>query len=409
VTGDGRRRPAPPLPGAWKWGFPVLAVGLAVWGVVLLLGGLTTVLDSRRGETRGAVTDPAAAGFEAFVEQTWSMLVATEDASGDLVQVAVVAAADRSGGGGTVLLLPVEAMVPEGLNDGSGAADDAGSPCEGPCRLVDRHRDGGLDAVRTATASILDVQVTAATLLTPARWESLAGPAGSVSVALEADLVASAADGTSVVRFPAGQVAITPTDVVDLFGFPSESGDGFLDRLGRQEAWWRGWVEALRGGDPRDRLPNLDLEVVDLMATVAGGRVRVVAGPWADGDGTPTVDAGRLTDVVVDMFPFPIPRVPGQRPSVRLLNGTGDARLDAPAREAVLRAGVELAVVGNYRNDGVIQTRVIHRDPADEAAAEALAAAIGGGVLFDQYLSPVTDLTVVIGADFVAPTMLSGG
>jgi len=93
--------------------------------------------------------------------------------------------------------------------------------------------------------------------------------------------------------------------------------------------------------------------------------------------------------------------VPGLRPSVRLLNGTGDPSVDGPAREAVLRAGVELAVVGNYRNDGAIQTRVIYRDPALEAAAEALAAAIGGGVLFDQYLSPVTDLTVVIGADFL--------
>jgi len=69
-----------------------LAAVLAIWGAILLTGGLTTVLDSRRGETREAVTDPSAAGFEAFVEQTWSMLVATEDASGDLVQVAVVAA-----------------------------------------------------------------------------------------------------------------------------------------------------------------------------------------------------------------------------------------------------------------------------------------------------------------------------
>jgi len=138
VTGDGRRRPAPPLPGAWKWGFPVLAAVLAVWGVVLLLGGLTTVLDSRRGETRGAVTDPSAAGFEAFVEQTWSMLVATEDASGDLVQVAVVAAADRSGGGGTVLLLPVEAMV-----EAHGTA--AGAVPEAVARLIVDHDLYGAD------------------------------------------------------------------------------------------------------------------------------------------------------------------------------------------------------------------------------------------------------------------------
>ena len=169
----------------------------------------------------------------------------------------------------------------------------------------------------------------------------------------------------------------------------------------RQQDWWRGWMEALAGGRPRDRLPNLELDVIDLLATVARGQIHVVRSPWMDGGGTVVVDDGWLTNVVVQMFPFPIPRVPGQRPSVRLLNGTGDSSVDELAREAVLRAGVELAVVGNYRNDGVIQTRVIHRDPAFEAAAEELAAVIGGGVLFDRYLSPVTDLTVVIGADFL--------
>ncbi|MCH2423265.1 MAG: hypothetical protein MK196_09195, partial [Acidimicrobiales bacterium] len=276
-TGE-RRRPSPSLPYVWKWGFPVLAVVLATWGVVLLLGGLTTILDSRRGETREAVTDPSAAGFEAFVEQTWSMLVATEDESGELVEVAVVAASDRSGGGGTVLLVPVEASISDGVSGVTGE-------CEVACRLVDQHRNGGLDAVRAATAMILDVQVTGATLLTPARWESLAGAVDPVSVALEADLVATAVDGTSVVRFPAGLVAVAAADVVDLLGFPSAGNDGSLVRLARQGDWWRGWVEALQGGNPRDRLPNLELEVVDLLATVARGRVRVVTGPWSADEG----------------------------------------------------------------------------------------------------------------------------
>jgi len=397
VSVEGLRLPNPPLPNGWRWGFPVLAAVLAIWGAVLLTGGLTTVLDSRRGETREAVTDPSAAGFEAFVEQTWSMLVATEDTSGDLVQVAVVAAADRSSGGGSVLLIPVETRIP---------VDGTATECEVACRLLDQHRDGGLEAVRIATASILDVQVTGATLLTPARWESLAGAVAPVAVTLAEDLVTTAADGTSVVRFPAGTVSVAATDVVDLFGFPgggvdSSAHEDVIERSTRQQDWWRSWVDALSGGDPRDRLPNLDLDVIDLLATVARGRVRVVSAPWTDDGGAVVVDEGRLTDVVVEMFPFPIPRVPGLRPSVRLLNGTGDPSVDGPSREAVLRAGVELAVVGNYRNDGVIQTRVIHRDPALEAAAEALAAAIGGGVLFDPYLSPVTDLTVVIGADFL--------
>jgi hypothetical protein len=172
-----RRQPAPPLPNVWRWGFPVFTLVLAIWAVLLTTGGLTTVLDSRRGEIREAVTDPTAPGFEAFVEQTWSMLVATEDASGELVQVAVVAAADRTGGGGIVLLVPIEVKVAD---------------CETACRLVDRYRDGGLEAVQAATAAILDVQVTGATLLTPARWESLAGHVDPVPVDLPMDLMTTA-------------------------------------------------------------------------------------------------------------------------------------------------------------------------------------------------------------------------
>ena len=97
---DDRRRLAPPLPAGWRWGFPIFLVVALVWAGVLLVDGLSTVLDSEGGETREAVTDPSAPGFEAFVEQTWSMLVATEDGDGELVQVAVVAATDRAGGGG---------------------------------------------------------------------------------------------------------------------------------------------------------------------------------------------------------------------------------------------------------------------------------------------------------------------
>jgi len=149
----------------------------------------------------------------------------------------------------------------------------------------------------------------------------------------------------------------------------------------------------------------LELDLVDLMALVTRGSVRLMDSPWtsAGTDLGPQLvaDKGTLADLTVQMFPFPIPLAPGQRPTVRLLNGTGDPSLDSPARERVLRAGVDLSVVGNYRHDGVIQTRVVYRDPALAGAANDLAAALGGGALFDENASPVADLTVVIGADFL--------
>ena len=106
--------PFPPIPGPatlWRWGFPLVVLAVIVWSTVLLLDGLQTILDSEEGRTREAITDPAAPGFEAFVVQTRSMLVVTEDEAGGLIQVAVVAVADRERGGGTVMFIPPE-LVP---------------------------------------------------------------------------------------------------------------------------------------------------------------------------------------------------------------------------------------------------------------------------------------------------------
>ena len=73
---------------------------------------------------------------------------------------------------------------------------------------------------------------------------------------------------------------------------------------------------------------------------------------------------------------------------------------DAPAREAVRRAGADVIVVGNFRNDHVIQTRVVYRDPEMAEKATALAAALGTRVIHDDMVSPVADLTVLVGKDF---------
>lgn len=387
-----KSRPGAPLPSGWRWGFPALVIVLLAFGGYLLLAGIGTVLDTRRGETRGAVTDPTAPGFEAFVEQTWSMLVATEDSNGELVQVAVIAAADRGGSGGTILILPVDLVVE--LDDNSTRT----SCLAKVCRLIEHHRIGGLAEVRNAVTAMLNVEVTGTTLLTPNRWQSLAGAVDPVEVELTNDLVISAEGGGSVVRFSAGTRRIEASEVVDFFAFTG--GESASERIDRQRDWWLGWIQAVAAGNPVENLPALDLDVVHLLETVASGRVQVPAGLWVDEGNGLTMDENRLTDLVVAMFPVPIPRNPGQWPTVRLLNGTGDPSLDASAREVVLRAGVELVVVGNYRSEKVIQTRVLHREESMRPAAELLANYLGGGVLFDQMLSPVTDLTVVIGSDF---------
>ena len=63
--------------------------------------------------------------------------------------------------------------------------------------------------------------------------------------------------------------------------------------------------------------------------------------------------------------------------------------------------GANVTVIGNFRSFNVIQTRVIYKDAEKQGEAERLAAAIGAHVLKDELISPVADLTVLIGRDFL--------
>ena len=116
----------------WKFGFPLLLVVILIWSSFLLVDGFGSVLKSEEGATREAITDPLEEGFEAFVEQTWAELVVTEDEMGELVQIAVIAIADRQSGGGTVLLLPPEVKIDR---------------CEENCTLASKYSNLGLESV----------------------------------------------------------------------------------------------------------------------------------------------------------------------------------------------------------------------------------------------------------------------
>jgi hypothetical protein len=57
-------------------------------------------------------------------------------------------------------------------------------------------------------------------------------------------------------------------------------------------------------------------------------------------------------------------------------------------------------VVGKFRNAPDIQPRVEYRDPEMAEKPPAMAAALGTRVIHDGMVSPVADLTVLVGKDF---------
>lgn len=351
----------------WKFGFPALLVLVIVWSTFLLFDGFSSVLKSEDGATREAITDPQKEGFEAFVEQTWAEMILTEDTSGELVQVAIISISDRQTGGGTILLVPPELEVEN---------------CYEDCTLESLYLKSGLDSVRNSVSALLETEFSEVMTLNPERWVTLVEPLGKV-----------------LIKNDQGTQELSPTGVFDFIS--RESKDDFLIRQINQGKFWRNWIENLvESGDVDAALPIMRIPVVELISTLAKGPYTVVDNLWHEWGSGPEVDPEVLSSLISEMFPFPASTEGDQRATVRLLNGTSDSSLITEMQKLIRENDANITVIGNFRSFNVIQTRVIYKDLKMKTQAERLAASIGAHVMKDEMVSPVADLTVLIGRDF---------
>ena len=353
----------------WKFGFPFLLVIVLIWSSVLLVDGFSSVLKSKEGATREAITDPLEEGFEAFVEQTWAELVVTENQSGGLVQLAVISIANRQSGGGTVLLLPPELKI---------------GRCEEKCTLDSEYSNFGLESVRKSVSDLLETEFSGTTTLTPERWATLIEPIGVVAVKTE----------------DTGEIqTLMKSEVFEFIAQKREN--DFLFRQRNQGDFWRSWINALyESGDIDSSLPLMRIPVVELISSLANAPFTVVDNLWYDIGNGPETNPGLMSGLINDMFPFPTATENDRRATVRLLNGTDDPSLRSEMQRLLRENDTNVTVIGNFRSFNVIQTRVVYKDSETRGEAERLAAAIGAHVIKDELVSPVADLTVLIGRDF---------
>ena len=353
----------------WKFGFPLLLVIVLIYSSFLLVEGFSSVLKSEDGATREAVTDPLKEGFEAFVEQTWSELLITEDESGALVQVAVISISDRQSGGGTILLLPPELEL-EG--------------CEGNCTLDSQYSNLGLEVLRRSISDLLKTEFSGITTLTPERWVTLVEPIG---------VVATTSHDTGEIQ------TLMKSEVFEFISEKKE--ESFIFRQKNQGNFWRSWINSLvESGDIDGTLPVMRIPVVELISSLANAPVVVVDNLWYDLGNGPETNPDLMSSLITDMFPFPATTENDKRVTVRLLNGTDDASLSSEMQRLLRENDANVTVIGNFRSFNVIQTRVVYKDFETQGEAERLAAAIGAPVIKDELVSPVADLTVLIGRDF---------
>jgi hypothetical protein len=382
----------------WRFGFPIAMALLILAIPVLVVLGVRVVLDSSDGRLVNRVTDPSAPGWEAVLDPTPTELVLTLDEGEQLQSIAVLILSGE--GSGAVLQVPAETLYP---------VDDNG----GELSLAYAWFVAGIDGVRFGLGEILNLSFSDTRVLAPQEWAALVDPLGPLTV--NSPDAAVGPDG--VVVFPRGSIQVPAEDVP---AYLSTRGANETDvaRLVRVEAFWRAWLGAVGVAGPGALPEPVDEGLGRFVATLSSEQVQFVTLPVEQVPDEATelyrADPAEAAQVVGALVPFPA-GPPGARPTVRVLDGTGQLDHGVSAAIAVGAAGGEVKVIGNASDFDVATTEIVYYEDDQRAAAEALRDALGiGEVVRSESKSPVA-VTVVLGADALevpalapVPTVNSG-
>lgn len=372
----------------WRWLYPVGLVLLALLVPVFGLMGYNAILDSNDGNVTAPVTDPTATGFEVLVDPTPVTMMALVDGD-NLVGVNVTSLA-RDDLGGTMLWLPPNTIV----------ETDS---------LASHYAEGGDTALRDAVAAELTVDVGAVEVIGPDRWASLVEPVAPIVVDVPDALILQTLDGSSVVSYQSGQVALEPEQVGEYLAWLNP-GERQINRLARQEAFFEAWLGQISRSDDLAAVPGeVETGLGRFVRGVASGpaitKVLPVTPLVGDFDLVQVTDPDAVSDVVSETVPLPVSPFPGARPVVKLLDGVGDQPRTLAAIDDLVLGGAQISVLGNNEAFGVSETDVRYHIPEAESAAEALAESLGvGQVRFSPTTTEgetvVIEVTVVIGSDY---------
>lgn len=269
--------------------------------------------------------------------------------------------------------------------------------------LGDAYRLGGADLVDLTMENLLGVSFDHVAVLDNRSWGQLAEGIEVIELdnprAVEFD-----DDGIIRIARPAGPTALSPDEVGEFLAERSV-GEPDLVRLLRHDVLWREFLSGFSGIDRAvsDPFTNL-VGFVDLLAE---GSVdyRLLPVETLSGSGPDTeyaVDRASVDDMMTELAPETL-LTALTRVRVRLLNGVGTPGLAAVATELLVPAGARIDVRDNAQDFDYEVTQIIYYRDDQLPAAERLRDALGlGEVLKDRNTIDVVDVTVLLGADFVA-------
>lgn len=390
-SADTNQSVAPSHPSSrwWRIGYPAVVGAFVVVVIPLLVFiGLKVILDSSDGQLVKRVTDPAAPGYEAVVEKTPTAVAAVLAPDGSLDSAIVFALTSDSSGG--VLLVPGTLGIPTDF---------------GMFPLTEVWKFDGIDSVASGVGRVLNLNFTEKFAIESTEWSTLIGPYAPISFS-SPDAVRDAKDA---VVFPKGTVTLK-ADQIASFLTTKGPKDNDVNRLLRQELFWKAWLAKVKSGNTTFPVTTAS-GLGRFVASVARGQLSISSLPVVPvSTASPVPGAGPMVttqesaalDAVAAIVPFP-DGAPGQRPRIRVLDGTGKLSNGINAAIILNAAGGQVDVVGNAKNYGQETTQIIYFDGTPEATAQKMRDALTVGELVGSKQSNSgADMTVILGEDFLA-------
>jgi len=367
--------------------FTVLLLVLAGVGYLVSLQARDAILDSRAGSVSEFSLDPSAPGFRAFTEPTPVAMVLHTGVTGggaELIGASLLSVADV-GEGGAVVTLPSTFRV-------SSAATPIG----------EIFRSSGLDAMVEELGAGLRIGFSTVVVLDGSSWTSLMRADLPLTMTIETDLV------DPVDRSVLVAAGTRPFNLVDVARISTHrnAGEPPLGVALRQQEIWRSWIGRTAGTAERPDLFELDTGFSAIIGALASGEVSYRTIPTeTDADSAPeattyvAVDE-EVRDLLATIIPFPEEAIPGDRPSVMLLDATlGDIDRLGVA-QTVARAGGRVVILGNTNGAAQDRTEIQVHSDAGVAVAEQIAQELGAETPERVPLDDATAaITVVVAAN----------
>jgi hypothetical protein len=356
----------------------VLAIPVLAWT------GVQVVLQSNDGRLIASTADPSSPGWVASIPTTPTMVVATvDDNGGGLSSLTLLAeTTDKTG---TLVYIPVDTLITVGNHRET---------------FVDAYRRGGQTGVLKAVEALTGSSIGSILVANSRNWEQLVTPAGALSFDNPDDVIVN---GRKL--FAQGRITVPPDQVGAYIESRNWSEDD-TNRLLRQQSLWQAWLAKIKAAPGSSAVPGetdagigkflLALSREGVNYEVLPVQVHALAHAYA-GVYLPLAQA-RL--VLAQAIPFPASIAAGDRPTVRVLDGTGRLGHGLAAARNLAYDGAQIDSIGNAGSFQQAHTRFIVSNAAEQAVAQQLRDAFGlGTVVLDAGSDDTVDITIVLGAD----------